>query len=223
MPLTPAVPAKPWSQWENYRKLKKLVATGSYRPPEWYYAMRVSPPPPRSYKDPTRVVQAKRSPIAKQLMKEHPHLHTLGSSIFNNFWMEKPVERLVRQYEVLRSEGLSAQEAYAKVSDECARTVNVIRRQQSIMAHQAKVDGTSMTIREAQGMLRVAGWVQRSTQASRQTDYAGMHEAIRTKVVRDMNHLYVQNPGVWNIVDQGAATEAPPEAVPAATKASAAV
>lgn len=31
--------------------------------------------------------------------------------------------------------------------------------------------------------------------------------AIRTKVVRDMNHLYVQNPGVWNIVDQGAATE----------------
>lgn len=46
------------------------------------------------------------------------------------------VERLVRQYEVLRSEGLSAQEAYAKVSDECARTVNVIRRQQSIMAHQ---------------------------------------------------------------------------------------
>ena len=35
MGRTPAVKSKAWTQWENFRKMQKLVATGSYRPPEW--------------------------------------------------------------------------------------------------------------------------------------------------------------------------------------------
>ncbi len=42
----------------------------------------------------------------------------------------------MRRYEELRAAGMAGKEAYATVSAECTRTVNVVRRQQCIMAQQ---------------------------------------------------------------------------------------
>ena len=119
----PGVTARPWSQWDNFRKMQKLVATGSYRPPEWYYAMRVAPPPHRAYKDPTRRVplEAPHQEVQERLAKDHPDVAAIGRRVFNNFWMEKPVEKMAHQYEMLRAQGQSKQEAYATVSEECRK------------------------------------------------------------------------------------------------------
>lgn len=127
--------------------------------------------------------------------------------------MEKPAERLARQYQELVASGVPGDKALKEVSDAYDRTVNVIRRQQSILAHQAKASGRAMSLREAQGLLKVVGWAHGTVQKGRQPDYDGMHNEIKRKVTADMQALYAAESAVWQL---GEDRPLPPAEVPPA-------
>eukprot|EP00906_Rhabdomonas_costata_P009439 RCo013354 len=202
MPIPPMEPPR-YSQWQMYRRMQRLARSGTCRLPEWYYAMRVAPPPTKAYNDPTRAVRADRSAEAHRkvsaFLKQRAGEHNTGSptaervdfgaasrGVVQDFRMEKPVEALVRHYEALRKNGVAEEAALQAVGDDYMNVMKVLQRQHQIMTYQAKKDGTSLSIREARGVLRALDWVASREGQLADRQYQEMEEAIKRKIVDDM-------------------------------------
>ena len=84
------------------------------------------------------------------------------------------------------------------------QVMRVVGRQQQIMAHEAKQSGASMTLREAQGLLKAVNFMQQNAQTLREMDYKGLETAINEKVVRDMTHKYGDKDNLWSLGDRAA-------------------
>eukprot|EP01006_Ploeotia_vitrea_P016586 TRINITY_DN47318_c0_g2_i1.p1 TRINITY_DN47318_c0_g2~~TRINITY_DN47318_c0_g2_i1.p1 ORF type:complete len:186 (+),score=18.79 TRINITY_DN47318_c0_g2_i1:42-599(+) len=145
-----------WSQMRSYTMMGRLAATGSWRPPEWYYAMRVSPPPVRRYRDFTHFIEYKKhyDELRQRFFAANPQTKTIGRNMFNNFWLEKPVEKLLRKYEDLRKAGKSHSEAFEIVTEEYDKVCKIVERHRQLVAEKALKNTNVLSMKDAQAMLR---------------------------------------------------------------------
>eukprot|EP00796_Vickermania_ingenoplastis_P001025 gene1025-613_t len=167
-----------YEPWEHMKRMGRLVGTGFYIPPEWYNHFRMFPPinhnfqqertlNPQNQSEPTATGEAtsslsvERAAVREELGRKSRLLASEGMRYYNIFWVRKPLDRMEREYFVLRRKGIQHSTAIKKVLNAFYEEITAKRRVAAIQAEEAKLSGKFISMREAVVVMGVLSQLQR--------------------------------------------------------------
>lgn len=164
-----------YEPWEHMRRMGRLVGTGFYIPPGWYNHFRMFPPinhnfqqektlNPHNRSDPTSELNSslssKRIAIREELGRKSRLLASEGMRYYNIFWIQKPLDRMEKQYFDLERKGIRHDVALKKVLEAFYNEITAKKRVAAIQAVEAKLSGKFISMREAVVIMNVLSQLQ---------------------------------------------------------------
>lgn len=164
-----------YEPWAHMKRMGRIVGTGFYIPPEWYNHFRMFPPinhnfqqektlNPQNRSEPTQrdetSMSAERLALRDELARKSRSLASEGMRYFNIFWVQKPLDKMEREYFQLKRNGASHQVAIKKVLQSFYETLSVKKRVAQIQSEEARLSGGFISMREATTVLQVLSHLQ---------------------------------------------------------------
>ncbi|KAI5691919.1 hypothetical protein MNV84_01995 [Leishmania braziliensis] len=165
-----------YEPWEHLRRMGRLAGTGFYIPPEWYNHFRMFPPinhnfqqertlNPHNASEPTQDdsehLSAERIALRDELARKSRLLASEGMRYYNVFWVRKPLDRMEREYYVLKRKGVAHSVAIKRVLQMFYDDLTVKKRVAAIQAEEAKLSGKYISMREAVVLMGVLTQLQK--------------------------------------------------------------